>query len=94
MSCLVVLSCQKLSTAVSSYQTGVKLNPTFLSPAAAEKDNSDNDADDDEDGGPHPDPNHCLDGQHLGVRQGYDGGGEDEETLTAGVNIKDSQLNC
>ena len=52
-----------------------------MSPAAAEKDNSDNDADDDEDGGPHPNPNHCLDGQHLGVRQGYDGGGEDEETL-------------
>ena len=54
-------------------------------------DEDDNDADDDEDGGPHPDPNHCLDGQHLGVPQGYDGGGEDEETnSTAGVNIKDS----
>ena len=64
-----------------------------MSPAAAEKDNSDNDADDDEDGGPHPDPNHCLDGQHLGVPQGYDGGGADdhEETLTAGVNINDNR---
>ena len=39
-----------------------------MSPAAAEKDNSDNDANDDEDGRPHPDPNHCLDRQHLGVR--------------------------
>lgn len=36
--------------------------------AAAEKDNSDNDANDDEDGRPHPDPNHCLDRQHLGPR--------------------------
>ena len=61
-----------LLTAVSSSQTAVKLNPTFwmVSPAAAEKDNSDNDADDDEDGRPHPDPNHCLDGQHLGAHQG------------------------
>ena len=61
-----------------------------MSPAAAEKDNSDNDADDDEDGRPHPDPNHCLDRQHLGARQGFDGGEEDnleESNSTAGVNI-------
>ena len=47
-------------------------------PAAAEKDNSDNNPDDDEDGRPHPDPNHCLNGQHLGVNQGYDEGGEED----------------
>ena len=67
-----------------------------MSPAAAEKDNSDNDANDDEDGRPHPDPNHCLDGQHLGARRGDDGGGEEgcEETnLNAGVKTKNSRSN-
>ena len=47
-------------------------------PAAAEKDNSDNNPDDDEHGRPHPNPNHCLNGQHLGANQGCDKGGEED----------------
>ena len=53
-------------------------------PAAAEKDNSDNNPDDDEDSRPHPDPNHCLNGQHLGVNQGYDKDGKEDLEETKG----------
>lgn len=38
------------------------------SPAAAEKDNGSNNPNNDEDCRSHPNPNHCLNGQHLGVK--------------------------
>ena len=40
----------------------------MVTPAAAEEHDGGGDPDEDEDGRAHPDANHCLDRQHLGVR--------------------------